>query len=514
MHFSQWFAAPLVAFWHLAKHFGFGRCDFHCRKAICCCNVSMEPLQYHGSLWSTVLPLAWDLGCRILPTNFVVRIDLEGWGFTTQAPTQIGQWHSFLTKNEWIKILGLDIFRLWSLRDLSSEMNGLRWVRGRQISSRAFQDTIRLITLTQTCSENAYNPKGSAESHHFGCPMVCHKSVPWPDIDNVGSAGVVSGFRLGCPGLDGTTCRSPVMEENIKVYLISGERRAEQEVFQYFGGCKSTCEASSWLKNACFFGWTPFKSFDLSTFFGSLVGRTGLYIESISIQETKSILTFSGDVTEEVLDGDQITLEESTILLNGRGQLSWTDHERHIISKLSGIYAFADEPQTTRMLWNRVSCVSGEPRKLSIALGWPEAERPDITFINQQGREDPTWLEMGCKCQVHVSHVSLMKNVFSTYYEITFCWSRWLGAAESAWDRGRDPGEPGSTAEDLLGRCGWAKPGVLRGSGNLNLHHTRTNGRCRHKLKEFLGWNCKLFIEFAGFRIDDVWFMAAKWLQN
>ena len=33
-------------------------------------------------------------------------------------------------------------------------------------------------------------------------------------------------------------------------------------------------------------------------------------------------------ITEEVLDGDQITLDESTILLDGRGQLSWTDHER------------------------------------------------------------------------------------------------------------------------------------------------------------------------------------------
>lgn len=56
------------------------------------------------------------------------------------------------------------------------------------------------------------------------------------------------------------------------------------------------------------------------------------------------------------------------------------------MSKLSGIYAFADEPQTTRMLWNRVSYVPREPRQLSIALGWPEGERPDITFINQRGR--------------------------------------------------------------------------------------------------------------------------------
>ena len=65
--------------------------------------------------------------------------------------------------------------------------------------------------------------------------------------------------------------------------------------------------------------------------------RTGLYIESISIQETKSILFFSGDVTAEVADGDQITLDESTVLLNGRGQLSWTDHERCFIGMGVGV---------------------------------------------------------------------------------------------------------------------------------------------------------------------------------
>lgn len=47
-------------------------------------------------------------------------------------------------------------------------------------------------------------------------------------------------------------------------------------------------------------------------------------------------------------------------------------HARHIISQLSGFYAFADEPQTTRMLWNRVSHVPGQPKQLSIPLGWRE----------------------------------------------------------------------------------------------------------------------------------------------
>ena len=73
------------------------------------------------------------------------------------------------------------------------------------------------------------------------------------------------------------------------------------------------------------------------------------------------------------------------------GFVSHCSHGRHIVSKLSGIYAFADEPQTTRMLWNRVSYVPGEPRQLSIALGWPEGERPHITFVNQRGRNGGAW---------------------------------------------------------------------------------------------------------------------------
>ena len=34
---------------------------------------------------------------RILPTNFVVRIDLEGWGFTTEAGAGAKTW-------EWLEV--------------------------------------------------------------------------------------------------------------------------------------------------------------------------------------------------------------------------------------------------------------------------------------------------------------------------------------------------------------------------------------------------------------------------
>ena len=36
------------------------------------------------------------------------------------------------------------------------------------------------------------------------------------------------------------------------------------------------------------------------------------------MSESHSILTFSGDITQELMDGDAITLDESSILLNGR----------------------------------------------------------------------------------------------------------------------------------------------------------------------------------------------------
>ena len=113
---------------------------------------------------------------------------------------------------------------------------------------------------------------------------------------------------------------------------------------------------------------------------------TGIYVESIVLEESKSILVFSGDVTSELLDGDAITLDEATILLNGRAQDAWTETERYIVSKLSGFYSFADEPDKHRMLWNRISFVDGAPNKLSIPVGWPdEAEAPVFTFVDNRG---------------------------------------------------------------------------------------------------------------------------------
>eukprot|EP00931_Biecheleriopsis_adriatica_P048306 TRINITY_DN27909_c0_g1_i1.p1 TRINITY_DN27909_c0_g1~~TRINITY_DN27909_c0_g1_i1.p1 ORF type:complete len:3513 (-),score=559.98 TRINITY_DN27909_c0_g1_i1:29-9340(-) len=192
-----------------------------------------------------------------LPTSFVVRIDLEGWGFTDS-------------------------------------------------------DSIRLISMTQTCMENANDPKG------------------------------VSGYRLGCPGVNGSSCRAPEVKEDIAVHVISAD-------------------------------------------------RTQLYITSIEVGDTLSYLTFSGDITSELLDGDAITMDETSVLLGGKNYTTWTATEHHLVAMLSSFYGYADEPEEKRMLWNRVSYLpmpggGFEKRRLSIPIGWPEGHRPDFSFIDDKGR--------------------------------------------------------------------------------------------------------------------------------
>ncbi|CAK9075671.1 unnamed protein product [Durusdinium trenchii] len=196
-----------------------------------------------------------------LPTSFVVRIDLEGWGFSDT-------------------------------------------------------DSIRLISMTQTCRENANDPRG------------------------------VDVYRLGCPGLNSSSCRRPTEKEDISVHVISAE-------------------------------------------------ITGLHITEIEIGEVQSILTFSGDITAELLDGDAITLDESSILLSGRNSSQWTISEQHLVAKLSGFYSYADEPEVKRMLWNHVSYVTTTDEelittlhrtKLSIPVGWPEGQRPEFSFVDNKGR--------------------------------------------------------------------------------------------------------------------------------
>ena len=129
-----------------------------------------------------------------------------------------------------------------------------------------------------------------------------------------------------------------------------------------------------------------------------------MYIESVVLEEFKTILEFSGDVTSELLDGDAITLDEATILLNGRGQNVWTETERYLVSKLSGFYNFADEPDKMRMLWNRISFVDAaagsgqvyETNKLSIPVGWADGvDAPVFTFVDAKGGKVTVGTESG-----------------------------------------------------------------------------------------------------------------------
>ncbi|CAJ1405152.1 unnamed protein product, partial [Effrenium voratum] len=204
--------------------------------------ISAARLMFRGPLTGVSLNL---------PTSFVVRIDLEGWGFSDT-------------------------------------------------------DSIRLISMTQTCRENANNPRG------------------------------VEVYRLGCPGLNASSCRRPQEKEDISVHVISAD-------------------------------------------------ITGLYITDISIGEASSVLTFNGDITAEVLDGDAMTLDETSLLLNGRNYTTWTISEQHTVAQLTGFYGYADEPQVKRMLWNRVSYTS-QNNQLSIPVGFPASSVPDFGFVDGKGK--------------------------------------------------------------------------------------------------------------------------------
>ncbi|CAE8606338.1 unnamed protein product, partial [Polarella glacialis] len=193
-----------------------------------------------------------------LPTQFTVRVDLEGWGFSDT-------------------------------------------------------DSLRFISMTQTCMENANNPNA-----------------------------VLGGYRLGCPGINSTDCRPPTIKEDIPVLVISSD-------------------------------------------------RTGIFIKSIEIGEFNSTLYFDKDIISVLLDGDAITIEESTILVNGKGLSEWTATERHIASTLSGYYGYADDFDARRMLWNRINFLATPAGnfysdRLSIPVGWPDDDdRPRLTFVNAKG---------------------------------------------------------------------------------------------------------------------------------
>jgi hypothetical protein len=118
---------------------------------------------------------------------------------------------------------------------------------------------------------------------------------------------------------------------------------------------------------------------------------TGLYIQSVVIGDTNTTLTFSGDIALHLAPGDAITIEETSVLLSGKGRYNWTETERYTVSKLTGEYAYADYPDAneTRTLWNKVSYVyvGGQHLKnqLQLNIGWLEADRPLFSFLDDKG---------------------------------------------------------------------------------------------------------------------------------
>lgn len=165
-----------------------------------------------------------------------------------------------------------------------------------------FSDSLRLLGTTQICAENGFSPRT-----------------------------ITAGYRIGCPGLDGTDCRRPSQSEDIGIMLTSADASA-------------------------------------------------MYIVQIVVGENETTLTFTGDITAVLLEGDAITLDDNSLLLNSQAKPTWTAAQRYDVAKLSGIYEFADDPLASRILWNRVSYVTRAGKliqnQLTLPVGWPETGRP------------------------------------------------------------------------------------------------------------------------------------------
>lgn len=203
-----------------------------------------------------------------LPTHFVVRILLSGWGFTSD-------------------------------------------------------DTLRAITTTQQCSEDAlFNGAFSPA----GAPL----------------------FKIGCPGISGQNCRAQQRNSSIATYVVSSQ-------------------------------------------------TTGLYVREMVVYPTNTTLYFHGDIFQHLAEGDAITIDEESVLYDGKAKAAWTEAERYAVSRFTGIYTYADEPfgDETRMLWNRVSHSDEVPKldsfgaiissSLRINVGWPEGDPPNIRFVDDKG---------------------------------------------------------------------------------------------------------------------------------
>lgn len=152
----------------------------------------------------------------------------------------------------------------------------------------------------------------------------------------------VTDYKRGCPGINKTGCARPDQFEDIEVVVDSAN-------------------------------------------------STGIYITALEIDVFNSSLVFSAPVTEYLQEGDMITIEEASILLEGLHDHEWTAAERDIVSKISGIVPYPDDDTMTRQLPVKLSYVyeaSGtlDPSRMSIPVGWRVGQQPLLTFADGRGR--------------------------------------------------------------------------------------------------------------------------------
>eukprot|EP00927_Polykrikos_kofoidii_P039572 TRINITY_DN33933_c0_g1_i1.p1 TRINITY_DN33933_c0_g1~~TRINITY_DN33933_c0_g1_i1.p1 ORF type:complete len:3270 (+),score=363.14 TRINITY_DN33933_c0_g1_i1:1418-9811(+) len=134
----------------------------------------------------------------------------------------------------------------------------------------------------------------------------------------------------------------------------------------------------------------PSPDFDIVAYVDTS-NSTGVFLEDVLVGETNTTLVFTGDIVKYLDEGDAITIEEETVLLRQRDRLQWSEAERYTVSILTGIFAYADDDVTTRMLPNLISYVysaSGSLVRNSVRLnvGWPAGEKTFFSFVGGMGR--------------------------------------------------------------------------------------------------------------------------------
>eukprot|EP00928_Gymnodinium_smaydae_P006180 TRINITY_DN12156_c0_g1_i2.p1 TRINITY_DN12156_c0_g1~~TRINITY_DN12156_c0_g1_i2.p1 ORF type:complete len:3246 (-),score=521.31 TRINITY_DN12156_c0_g1_i2:104-8719(-) len=117
------------------------------------------------------------------------------------------------------------------------------------------------------------------------------------------------------------------------------------------------------------------------------------YIAGIQVGMKKSVLSFTGDITDHLETGSMITIESSTVKMGSPGKVKadLPAESLHELYKLTGEYDFQDDPAESFWVSQKVSTIevttagktTVQKNQLSIPVGW--TKDPIFTFADDQG---------------------------------------------------------------------------------------------------------------------------------